>query len=257
MHVDLNGIPMAVVQTGPHHDEAGIELIWAHGWGQSGQALWPMAQAFASDHPSWVLDLPGFGASAQPPAHWGTADYADGLAAWLESLPARRRVWVGHSFGCRVGLQLAARHPDLLAGLVLVAAAGLPRRRSLWQKAVLKTRIAAFKLARFLVRSEAGQAQLRARFGSPDARASGALRGVFVRAVNENLATVAAQVRCPTLLIYGNDDRDTPPEIGQRLHQLIAHSSLCVLKGLDHYTVLGLGRHQVVKEIRRFVAEQS
>ena len=45
--------------------------------------------------------FPGFGASPRPTKDWGTADYADYCAAFLNTLPAARRLWIGHSFGCR------------------------------------------------------------------------------------------------------------------------------------------------------------
>ena len=110
------------------------ELIWAHGWGHTYQALLPPAQAMRPLADSWLIDLPGFGASPVPPAAWGTEDYADAMAEWDCRDPAggrKRRTWVGHSFGCRVGLQLAARHPRAVEALFLIAAAGLPPHRSL------------------------------------------------------------------------------------------------------------------------------
>src|SRR5207248_3158287 len=97
-------------------------------------------------HPSSSIS-PGFGASPPPPAVWGTADYADAMAEWIATLPAGRRVWIGHSFGCRVGLQLAARHPDSVHGIVLIAAAGLPPRRSPAARMRIAARRWAFRLA--------------------------------------------------------------------------------------------------------------
>lgn len=241
---------MAVTRLGPD-DGTGPELIWVHGWGQSGAAFMELARAFARNASSAVLDLPGFGNSPMPPTDWGTADYADAIAGWIASLPPRKRVWIAHSYGCRVGIQLAARHPGLLAGMVLIAAAGLPRHRTLIQTVRLKARIYAFKLAKRL--TPAGERErLYAKAGSADARSAGALRPIFVRAVNENLTLEAAKVACPTLLIYGRDDDDTPPEIGARLNGLIAGSELLVLNGFDHHTILTAGMHQLVSEISRF-----
>jgi pimeloyl-ACP methyl ester carboxylesterase len=82
------------------------------------------------------------------------------------------------------------------------------------------------------------------------------MRGVFVRTVNEDLTAEAQRVSCRTLLLYGRDDVDTPPEIGERLQRLMPNAELQVLNGLDHHTVLTSGRHQVVNEITRFVGQQ-
>lgn len=230
-----------------------VELIWAHGWGQSGQSFMHLARALGRDCASTVLDLPGFGAASEPPSHWGTADYADAIAQWLGGLPPRRRIWVGHSFGCRVGIQLAGRNPGLIDGAILIAAAGLQRHRTFWQAVSLKARIYAFKFGKLIVRTEAGRQRLYARFGSTDARNAGSMRTVFTRTVNEDLSSVASSVTCRTLLLYGSDDQDTPPEIGARLRRLIPNSELLVLTGFDHHTILTTGRHQIINEIRKFI----
>src|SRR6202140_5315711 len=150
-----------------------VELVWAHGWGQTHEALLPLAQAMRPAAGSILIDFPGFGASPMPPAPWGTADYADAVAEWLALCPPARRIWIAHSFGCRVGLQLAARHPEALAGLFLVAAAGLPPMRSLPARARVAARRWAFRLARHFAPEGPALDRLRDPFGSADYRAAG------------------------------------------------------------------------------------
>ncbi|HVC55940.1 MAG TPA: alpha/beta fold hydrolase [Stellaceae bacterium] len=232
-------------------------LIWAHGWGQTHRALLPLAQAMRRAAPSVLLDLPGFGASPLPPAAWSTADYADAVAEWLGGLPPARRIWIAHSFGGRVGLQLAARHPELLQGLILIAAAGLPPRRSPGQRARIAARRWAFRLMRRLTPEGPARDRLRERFGSADYRQAGALRPILVKAVNEDLTSVARAVRCPTLLIYGDQDRETPPELGLRLNALIPRSRLVMLRGFDHWTVLTEGSHQIVQRLGEFLEQAA
>lgn len=72
-----------------------------------------------------AVDLPGFGDSGSLPRPHRLEDYADALAALLAGL-GERPVVVGHSFGGMVAVDLADRHPERVAGLVLVAPAGLP-----------------------------------------------------------------------------------------------------------------------------------
>src|SRR5579864_6491568 len=116
----------AVYRVGGAAPSGAARLIWAHGWGHTHRALLPLAQAMRPATDSWLVDLPGFGDSPLPPGPWGTEDYADAMAEWLATLPPGRKIWIGHSFGCRVGLQLAARHPQAVEALFLIAAAGLP-----------------------------------------------------------------------------------------------------------------------------------
>lgn len=246
---------LAVLRIDRDSPPAAPLLIWAHGWGQTHLALLPIAEAMRRRAASILIDLPGFGASPMPPAAWSTADYADAAAEYLSTLPAGRRLWIGHSFGARIGLQLAARHPALLDGLVLIAAAGLPPRRSLRVRASRAARRWSFRLARACVPQGAAQERLRQRFGSADYRSAGALRPILVKAVGEDLAPVARAVRCPTLLIFGDRDEETPPELGERFAALIPGSRLVVLRGFDHWTVLTEARHQIVQRLCEFMEE--
>ena len=221
-------------------------LVWAHGWGHSHHALLPLAEAMRQRADSRLIDLPGFGVSPLPPFPWGTADYADAIAEWLATMPGRRKIWVGHSFGCRVGLQLGARHPQVVDALFLVAAAGLPPHRSLAARARRLPRRIAFRTLRTLTPEGPARERLRERFGSSDYRTAGAMRPVLVKAVNEDLSEAARAIHAPTVLVHGNLDSESPPEIAERLHRLIAGSRLHILRGFDHWSILTDGRHQVL-----------
>ncbi len=253
-HIVVAGTTFSVTELGKPKPGA-LHLIWGHGWGQSAAAFEPLAGILEPFYASSLIDFPGFGGSAPPPPTWGTAEYADAVAEWLRALSPAKVVWIGHSFGGRVGIQLAARYPDLLTGLVLIASAGLQRNRSLLERVQKNTRIAAFKIARRFVREGPQLDRLRQRFGSADYRQAGAMRPILLRVVREDLTGQARQVNCPTLLIYGTNDTETPPEIGERLSKLIPRSELVLLEGFTHLSILTDGRHQVAMRVRRFLGQ--
>ncbi len=243
---DITGLPL---------ESADTLIIWAHGWGQNRKAFAPLAEAFQNRAANILIDFPGFGDSPLPPEPWGSAQYAAAMAEFIEPYRhIKNIIWVGHSFGGRVGIELAARRADLVNGLFLVASAGLRRRRGLIQRISTSLRIAFFKtlqhLAPFMGIS---LDDLRKKFGSPDYRNAGALRPVLLKVVGENLTEQAKLIRCPTFLVYGSDDNETPPEIGERLAALIPDAQLSILPGQDHYSVLGAGRHLVLKRLSDFI----
>lgn len=242
--------PIAYTTTGP---ETGPVVLWAHGWGQSHAAFLPLAESLSRSGRHVLIDCPGFGQSPVPPGIWGTEDYADALAAFLKTIIKKPVIWAGHSFGCRVGIQLAAKYPDLVSGLVLIAAAGMPRKRPAHIRLYWKARIALFKFLKKLIPEGPGRDRLYRIFGSKDYQSAGALRHIFVKVVNENLTETAAHIACPVLLVYGIHDTETPPELGERYNRLIKNSELVTLDGQDHYSVLGAGRHQVAPLIKRFI----
>jgi pimeloyl-ACP methyl ester carboxylesterase len=252
----VSGADLAALCLDGDSPAGSVELIWAHGWGQTHASLLPLAEAMRRSAHSMLIDLPGFGASSPPPGPWSTADYADAAAEWLAGRGPARRIWVGHSFGGRVGLQLAARHPDALAGLVLIATPGLPPRRSAWQRSRAAARRWAFRLARQVTPEGPARDRLRARFGSSDYRqASPLMRQVLVKAVNEDLSHAARAVRVPAVLVYGDQDRDAPADIGMRLNALMPRSRLVVLRGFGHLDVLTDGQHQLVQRLGEFLEQ--
>jgi pimeloyl-ACP methyl ester carboxylesterase len=253
--VRAGGADLAIFRDGLDSPDDAPLVVWVHGWGHSHANMLPLAQAMPRGTRSVLVDLPGFGEAPLPPAAWGTADYADAVAEFLAAETAGPRVWVAHSFGCRVGLQLAARHPELVGGLFLIAAAGLPPRRSPVAKVRTAARRWAFRLARSLTPEGPARDRLRERFGSADYRQAGALRPILVKAVNEDLSDVAGAVRCPAVLVYGDRDTETPPELGTRLNTLMPRSRLVVLRGFDHWNVLTDGRHQIAHRLGEFLEE--
>lgn len=232
-------------------------ILWAHGWGQDHKAFLPLAESLAGMGRHVIVDFPGFGASSVPAAVWGTEDYADAVAALIRSENINKVIWVGHSFGCRVGLQMAARHPDLIAGLFLVSAAGLPRRRSWPQKLYIKVRILLFKCLKNFIPDGPARDALLKRFVKGDYANAGPMRAIFVKTVNEDLTPLLSRIRCPVTLVYGASDAETPPEIGQRMQAGIENAELVTLEGQDHYTVLNEGRHPVAVRLKRFIEELS
>lgn len=235
----------------------GATFIWTHGWGQSHAAFLQLVQPFEHLGQHILIDFPGFGDSPAPRDNWSTADYADFIAAFIKEKTSGKVIWIGHSFGCRVGIQIASRHPDLIKAMALLAGAGLKRKRPLHKKLYLTARIKLFKALKKLIPLGLNEDWLRSKFGSADYRDAGAMRGILNNVIQENLVDEAKQVQCPTLLTYGSDDTETPPEIGHRLNALIKNSQMITLDGQDHYTILGSGRHQLAPHLKTFFKQNG
>ncbi len=104
---------------------AGVPTVLAiHGITSSHRAWAPMARQLP-DVRIVAPDLRGRGGSRALPGPYGMARHADDVAALLDELGVDRCVVVGHSMGGYVAVTLAARHPERVAGLVLVDG-GLP-----------------------------------------------------------------------------------------------------------------------------------
>lgn len=230
-------------------------IVWTHGWGLSHATFLQIIQSIENIGHHIVVDFPGFGESPKPPDIWGTEEYADALANFIKSKTDHPVIWVGHSFGGRTGIQIATRHPELIKGLCIIAGAGIPKPASLAKKHYNSLKVKGYKALKKLVPlGLVDEDWLKSKFGSPDYRnADPFMRNILVKVVNENLFEIAKNIECPTQLIYGEKDTETPPEIGKTLNELIQGSDLKVLEGLDHYSILAEGRHQITPIIKRFI----
>jgi pimeloyl-ACP methyl ester carboxylesterase len=211
---------------------APVQVVGLHGWARSRADLaGPLAGLNAL-----AFDLPGFGASPPPPAVWGSADYAVLVAEAVASL-GRPQVLLGHSFGGRVAIKIAAAAPELVAGVVL---AGVPllRNRRAGASPAWRFRAGRWGHRHGLVSAERMD-KLRYRYGSPDYRAAtGVMRAVLVRVVNESYEADLAAVTCPVELVWGANDTAAPLAAARQACGLLRDGRLEVIEGAGHMTPL-------------------
>lgn len=200
----------------------GTPVVLLHGWGGSIASFRGTFDFLSRAGREVVaLDFQGFGSSDPPPADFGIYDYARSVVELTEFLGYERFIPVGHSFGGRVAIILGKLKS--VEKVVLVDAAGMKPRRGI----KYRVRVGWFKLKRKL--------GLKAEGGSADYRALDEnMRGVFKRVVNTYLEPELSSIGCPTLLIWGRNDRDTPLYMARRLEKAIADSALVLLDG-GHY----------------------
>ena len=238
-------------------DVGSPHVFFGHGWGRDHSDFIPVAEAISPFARSILLDLPGFGLSERPEASWGTIEYADYIRqAIANEYGVDHYIWVGHSFGGRIGLRLAAQGDHKPSKLLIVAGAGLKKSRSTTERLRSAVRSQRFKFAKRSAKTETEIVKLEESFGSSDyvqSRGLG-LRDIFVKTVTEDQAESVSRIGCPTTLIYGGRDQETPPEIGERLHSTIPNSELIICPEFGHIELLDRGRHQIALKIKQWLA---
>ncbi|HUY31013.1 MAG TPA: alpha/beta hydrolase [Acidimicrobiales bacterium] len=186
--------------------------------------------------PALALDLHGFGGAHEaPPTAWSTAEYAGALLPMLEELP-EPVVVLGHSFGGRVALQLAAARPERVRALLLTGVPQLCARPASKPGAGPR---AIRALRRSGLMSERRLEAWKGRHGSDDyRRARGVMRDVLVKAVNEDYEQQLRGLAVPVDFVWGGSDTVVPAAEAVAASRLIrgdlAH--LAVLEGVGHLT---------------------
>jgi pimeloyl-ACP methyl ester carboxylesterase len=247
---------LAVTQLGD-----GEPVLLIHGWGRSGSDLRAMAEHLARQYKVLLVDLPGFGSSAPPPeSGWNSREFASLLRRYLDRAKIDRVRVVGHSVGGRIALRLAQDFGENVVALGLIGSHGLVRRRSFLARVRLTGIRMASRLAKLgdrLLGRPYFRPKFSARFGSPDYQRAGILKNTLVKIVTEDQTADLAKVRCPTVLIWGELDTETPLEMGQRFHALIPGSRLIVLKGQGHDPYLGAGAGVCAHHLLSFFGGQK
>jgi len=224
-------------------DADAVPVLMLHGWGAEISLLAPLAERLAPlGYRCYLLDMPGFGVSEDPPIAWTVHDYADFVLAYMDAHHLQRVHLFGHSFGGRLGLILGAEHAARIGGMALADAAGIRPQTPAWKRA----RLGVYKgvrdgLSAVGLRglSDSLRGWYNRQYGSTDFQnVSGVMRQTFVNVVNEDLRGYAGRVRVPTLLFWGDADTDTPLWQGQLLEQLIPDAGLVVFPGAGHYSYL-------------------
>lgn len=216
----------------------GSPVILLHGWGCEANIFKFVFESLSNSHQVYVLDLPGFGLSENPPTAWDACDYAKLLSLFLDKLNINRAHLIGHSYGGRISIVLAAEEAEKVNKLILVDSAGIiPRRYAKYY-----IRVCISKIGRLLRHCGTFGNRIADRVvhrvGSKDYQEAGAMRATLVKSVNQNLIPLLPKIQAPTLLIWGENDTDTPVSDGKIMESEIPQAELVVLKNAGHYSFL-------------------
>ena len=230
---EIDGLRIRYKQAGQ-----GEPILLLHGWGGQLESMHPIANALAQQFAVTSIDFPGHGSSSLPPRAWAVSDFLDSTMKLMDRLGLERPGIVAHSFGGRVSIKLAAAHPRRAGRILFTAGAGVIPPVSIGRR---------FKR---LVGSTAGKLRhaaptdsffdrlgkkLLPYFASRDYKNAGELRETLGLVVAEDLTHLLDKIRSKCLLVWGDQDRDTPLYCGETMKRLIPDSELVVFRGAGHF----------------------
>ena len=226
--------PLAVQSTGPRD---GPVLLLLSGQANS-HAWWTgLRERFEHHFRVVTFDYRGTGGSRGPVGDWSTAGFADDAAHVLRAVTGEPAAVYGTSMGGRVAQFLAARHPHLVARLVL-ACTSPGGRHAHERTAEVRRRLAEpddaarLRTLRELFYTDAwtGSSHL---FGDPTMTA--AESRAHLRASNRHDAwDLLPLIAAPTLVVHGTDDVMVPAANAPLLAERIPGATLHLHPGGRH-----------------------
>src|SRR6266850_1957576 len=217
---ELEGPPGAPVVTLSHSLAANLHL-------------WD-AQAAALQDRYRVLryDIRGHGGSGVPPAPYTLEQMADDLHGLLQALGIAETHFVGLSMGGLIGMTLALKFPRAVRSLVLAdtTASYGPERKPMWDDRI---RVAETKgIDAVLDRTMEAWFTAPFRAARPDVIAR--IRAMLAPTDPVGYVGAIHAIRCPTLILVGEEDRGTDITMARAMHERIAGSELTVIPKAAH-----------------------
>jgi len=238
MDICVDGLKIAYKWTGSG-DETAVIL---QGWGTDYSLYDIVATTISSKYRVLQFDLPGFGGSDEPKEGWSVDQFTDFFLKLMDALEIKKAVLIGHSYGGRMIIKLAARDnlPIEIEKIILIDSAGVIPERTPRQKynilkyKVLK-KILYFKPV-YMMFSELIDLW-KSNQGSEDYRNSTpVMRECLVKAVNEDLSHLFEKNKYETLLIWGDLDTATPISDAKKMEELMPSCGLAVIPGTGHFS---------------------
>ena len=212
-----------------------------HGWGGVASSWQPIEQKLKQNgYQCLSIKFPGFDLP-QPSEPWGVPEYADFVLNRLEHFQLKPPfTFVGHSFGGRVAIYVAATRPEMVDKLILTDSAGVENRRTpklLFVSTLSKVfrKLDGIPVVNRISRS---LRKIIWRYtASPDySNASPMMREILKKVVALNLEQYLPSIRADTLIIWGDQDEVTPIRDAKILNRGIKGSSLVTIKGAGHHS---------------------
>lgn len=228
MQTVIDGTLINYTSFGSHNHQ---EILILHGWGQNSKDWEYIAQKLSVRYSVTTLDLPGFGGSSNPPYAFNSLDYSEVVKEFVKKLGLKNLIIIGHSFGGKIAIMLAAENKLNINKLFLISPSGI-ENKSIFTNT--KSLIVKFLLKFFFWVPDKLRFKFSRLFASRDYLNSGQLKGTIRNIINENVVNFAKKIFIPTIIIWGENDEEVPLTTAKYLKYLIKGSVLRILWGERH-----------------------
>ncbi len=215
-------------------------LIILPGWGDNRKTFDYYINVLEKYFTIYIFDYPGFGNSSFPNKDLIIDDYAYYIYKFIKNNKINNPYLLCHSFGCRISILLIAKYRVLVDRLIIIGGAGI-RRKSIKKKLCsLKYKLLK-RVGKLLRQSKRNKyyEKLFNKYASNDYKnLSENMKKTFKNIVNKDLRKYLKYIYCPTLLIWGENDRSTPLKDGILMNKRINNSGIVIIKGGTHFVYL-------------------
>lgn len=211
------------------------------GWGDTRPTFNNMINELKKKYTVYILDYPGFGKSSFEGKDLTIYDYAKLINRFMKKIKIKNPVIIAHSFGVRVAILLDTLEKTDFKKLIIIDGAGIKKKRNI-KKILKQTCYKMLKKISIILPKKIMKkylSKLLNIFGSKDYKAlNNNMRKTFSNIVNEDLTDYIKDISKETLIIWGENDLDTPLKDGIKMNELIKDSGLVIITKGTHFAYL-------------------
>lgn len=216
-------------------------IIILPGWGNTRNTFNYIINHFKDKYTIYIFDYPSFGKSPLPNKTLTIYDYADTIYDFLKKEKIIKPIIIAHSFGGRITSILLGKLKYKVNKIILIDVAGIREKKNI--KTIIKviTYKILKKLTIFIPKNKRNTIKnvLFNTFSSSDYKElPKIMRQTFQNIVKENLLKYYKNITCETLIVWGENDKDTSIKSAYILNKIIKDSGLVIIKKGNHFSYL-------------------
>jgi 3-oxoadipate enol-lactonase len=230
-----NGYAIGYVQAGNGPE---VPLVLLHGIGSDKSVWHPQLDYFGGRRPTVAFDYPGYGDSDPAPAGTTRDDYASAIISAMHELGIDRAHVCGLSLGGVVAIAIDHQAPERCASLILCDTFAVhPQGQSIHDRSIAASsdlRAMAENRVDMLIARPADPA-VRREVVETMSRIDPAAYRIGAEAVwLADQRERAKAIRVATVIIVGEEDSVTPPQLSRELAELVPNARMKVIAGAGH-----------------------
>ncbi len=207
-------------------------ILILHGWKRNLKDWKSIATDLSKKNKVVLVDLPGFGASSLPKKKiFDTYDYAGLIGNFIDKLNLKNTILIGHSFGGKISIVITSQN-NLIKKSILVDPSGITNKTL-----ITSLKIGLFKILKPLIKilPKPIRNNLINLFTSEDYKNAGDLKESFKKIVVQDVSSDAKKITVPTMIIWGENDKEVPISSAKKLKSLIKNSSIRIVWKAGHH----------------------
>ncbi len=192
------------------------------------------------------FDTRGHGESSAPPPPYTLDQMADDVHGLFSVLGIKQAHWVGLSMGGMIGETYALKHPGVFLSMVLADTTSKrpPDAEKMWGDRIKMAQARGMDamvestLARWFTEPyRKARPDVMARIGDHiRSTPVDGFVGACMAIAKVDLADRLKEIKCPVLIMVGDQDHGTPPEMARQIHANLPGSELLIIPSAAHFS---------------------